>query len=72
MKNLERATLVGETTGGGAHPGGDRIVNDYFLVWVPSGRTINPISKTNWEGTESNRTSQFQRKKPWIGPIPQP
>jgi C-terminal processing protease CtpA/Prc len=50
MKNLERATLVGETTGGGAHPGGDRIVNDYFLVWVPSGRAINPISKTNWEG----------------------
>jgi len=51
MKNLKRATLVGETTGGGAHPGGDRIVNDYFLVWVPSGRAINPISKTNWEGT---------------------
>jgi hypothetical protein len=50
MKNLKRATLVGETTGGGAHPGGDRIVNDYFLVWVPSGRAINPISKTNWEG----------------------
>jgi hypothetical protein len=51
MKNLKRATLVGETTGGGAHPGGDRIVNDYFLVWVPSGRAVNPISKTNWEGT---------------------
>jgi hypothetical protein len=50
MKNLERATIVGETTGGGAHPGGSRIVNDYFLVWVPSGRAINPISKTNWEG----------------------
>lgn len=50
MKNLKRAILVGETTGGGAHPGGDRIVNDHFLVWVPSGRAINPISKTNWEG----------------------
>jgi C-terminal processing protease CtpA/Prc len=50
MKNLKRATIVGETTGGGAHPGGDRIVNDYFLVWVPTGRAINPISKTNWEG----------------------
>lgn len=51
MKNLKRATIVGETTGGGAHPGGSRIVNDYFLVWVPTGRAINPISKTNWEGT---------------------
>ena len=51
LKNLERATIVGETTGGGAHPGGSRIVNDYFLVWVPGGRAINPITKTNWEGT---------------------
>jgi len=51
LKNLKRATIVGETTGGGAHPGGSRIVNDYFLVWVPSGRAINPITKTNWEGT---------------------
>jgi hypothetical protein len=50
LKNLKRATIVGETTGGGAHPGGDRIVNDYFLVWVPAGRAINPITKTNWEG----------------------
>lgn len=51
LKNLKRATLVGETTGGGAHPGGPRRINDYFAVWVPSGRAINPISKTNWEGT---------------------
>jgi hypothetical protein len=51
MKNLKRATIVGETTGGGAHPGGTRIVNDFFLVWVPMGRAVNPISKTNWEGT---------------------
>lgn len=50
LKNLERATIVGETTGGGAHPGGGRIVNDYFTVWVPSGRAINPITNTNWEG----------------------
>ena len=50
LKNLKRATIVGETTGGGAHPGGSRIVNDDFLVWVPSGRAINPITRTNWEG----------------------
>jgi hypothetical protein len=51
LKNLKRATIVGETTRGGAHPGGPRRINDHFLVWVPSGRAINPISKTNWEGT---------------------
>jgi hypothetical protein len=51
LRNLERATLIGETTGGGAHPGGTRIATERYTVWVPSGRAINPISKTNWEGT---------------------
>ncbi|MCB0707064.1 MAG: hypothetical protein KDC34_17230 [Saprospiraceae bacterium] len=51
LRNLERATLIGEVTGGGAHPGGTRIATDRFTVWVPSGRAINPITKTNWEGT---------------------
>jgi retinol-binding protein 3 len=51
LKNLKRATIVGETTGGGAHPGGRRRISDHFAVFVPSGRAINPVSKTNWEGT---------------------
>jgi C-terminal processing protease CtpA/Prc len=51
LKNLKRATIVGETTGGGAHPGGPARVNPHFFVWVPRGRAINPVSKTNWEGT---------------------
>ncbi len=50
LKNLERATLVGETTGGGAHPGGTRIATYRFTIWVPDGRAINPITNTNWEG----------------------
>ena len=51
LKCLKRATIVGETTGGGAHPGGTRKVHEHFVVFIPSGRAINPISKTNWEGT---------------------
>lgn len=51
LKNLKRATIIGETTGGGAHPGGPRRIGEHFMVFVPSGRAINPISKTNWEGT---------------------
>lgn len=51
LKNLKRATLIGETTGGGAHPGGIVIATDQFAVWIPSGRAINPITNTNWEGT---------------------
>jgi len=50
LKNLKRATLIGETTGGGAHPGGPEIVNDNFTINVPKGRAINPITNTNWEG----------------------
>ena len=51
LKNLKRATIVGETTGGGAHPGGMVRLADHFGVFIPIGRAINPISKTNWEGT---------------------
>ncbi|NOR21242.1 MAG: hypothetical protein GQ476_00875 [Candidatus Aminicenantes bacterium] len=50
LKNLKRATLIGETTGGGAHPGGPMVVNDNFILNVPKGRAINPVTKTNWEG----------------------
>ena len=50
LKNLKRATIVGETTGGGAHPGGVRRITDHFGIWLPTGRAINPITKTNWEG----------------------
>ena len=51
LKNLKRATIIGETTGGGAHPGGMVRLHEHFGVFIPVGRAINPISKTNWEGT---------------------
>jgi C-terminal processing protease CtpA/Prc len=51
LKNLKRATLVGETTGGGAHPVRMQHIDDHFILQVPYERAINPISKTNWEGT---------------------
>jgi C-terminal processing protease CtpA/Prc len=51
LKNLKRATIIGETTGGGAHPGGVERLNDHFGVFIPIGRAISPITKTNWEGT---------------------
>jgi len=52
LKNLERATIIGETTGGGAHPVNARIFpNLLFGMRLPFGRAINPISGTNWEGT---------------------
>jgi C-terminal processing protease CtpA/Prc len=51
LKNLKRATIVGETTGGGAHPVSGHKIDEHFTIGVPFARAINPISKTNWEGT---------------------
>lgn len=51
LKNLKRATIVGETTGGGANPGGMMPINENYVVFLPTGTAINPITKTNWEGT---------------------
>ncbi len=51
LKNLKRATIVGEPTGGGAHPGDIVHLNQHFDVFIPSGRPLNPVSGTNWEGT---------------------
>jgi C-terminal processing protease CtpA/Prc len=50
LKALKRATIVGETTGGGAHPVSDRQIDDHFTIGVPGARAINPITHTNWEG----------------------
>src|SRR5439155_7202386 len=51
LKNLKRATLIGETTGGGAHPVSGHRIDAHFMIGVPFARAITPISKTNWEGT---------------------
>ena len=50
LKNLNRATIIGETTGGGAHGADFKLINDYFDMSIPMARAINPITKTNWEG----------------------
>jgi retinol-binding protein 3 len=51
LQTQKRATIVGETTGGGAHPGGMVPLGERFIAFIPTGRAINPITKTNWEGT---------------------
>ena len=51
LKSLKRATLVGETSGGGAHTVAPHRLDDHFFIEVPFGRFVNPITKTDWEGT---------------------
>ena len=50
LKHLKRATLVGETTGGGAHPVMARRVGDHFFVMIPFARYVSAVTKANWEG----------------------
>jgi hypothetical protein len=50
VKHLKRGTVVGEVTAGGANPGGLVYLNANFAAFIATGRAINPITKTNWEG----------------------
>ena len=49
FQTQKRATLVGETTGGGANPGDDLPIGHDFVAFIPTGRSINPVTHTNWE-----------------------
>jgi hypothetical protein len=51
LKTQKRATIVGETTGGGAHPVRGLSAGDHFTIGVPFGRPINPVTKGDWEGS---------------------
>lgn len=50
MQALKRATVIGKPTWGGAHPTRPYRLGDHFLAWIPSRRSINPITHGNWEG----------------------
>jgi hypothetical protein len=49
FQTQKRGTLIGAKTGGGANPGGMFALADGFIAFVPVGRAINPVTKTNWE-----------------------
>lgn len=51
LQTQKKATIIGEVTGGGANPGDEVPLGNGFFAFIPTGRAINPITKTNWEGT---------------------
>lgn len=51
LKNLKRATIVGETTEGAANPRDVYRINEHFWMGIPTARPVSPITQTNWEGT---------------------
>jgi hypothetical protein len=76
LKNLKRATVVGETTGGGANSGDDIRLLPNFAAFMPMSRLISPITKSNWEGVgvtpdvsvcadDAMRTAQVAILKKW-------
>lgn len=50
LKTRKRATLVGETTRGGAHPTDFHPLTPHIMVSIPNARAVNPVTGTNWEG----------------------
>jgi Peptidase family S41/N-terminal domain of Peptidase_S41 in eukaryotic IRBP len=50
LQCLKRATVIGETTGGGGHLTDTRTIDAQFSVRVPYARSISPVTKAGWEG----------------------
>lgn len=50
MQALKRATVIGERTWGGANASRPYRLSEYFAAFIPSRRSISPITHTDWEG----------------------
>lgn len=51
LQALGRAEVIGETTGGGAHPTRPFPISAAVHIGIPFARSISPITGTNWQGT---------------------
>jgi Peptidase family S41/N-terminal domain of Peptidase_S41 in eukaryotic IRBP len=51
LQALGRAELIGEATGGGAHPTRAFPISAAVHIGIPFARSINPVTGTNWQGT---------------------
>jgi len=51
LQAQDRAQVIGETTGGGAHPTRTMPISETMAVSVPFARSVNPVTGTNWQGT---------------------
>jgi hypothetical protein len=50
LQQLGRAVVVGERSRGGAHPREGYTVHPHLEATIPVGRSVNPVSGTDWEG----------------------
>lgn len=49
LQSLKRAVIIGEVSGGGANFWEGKIATNRFYIHIPNARTIDPITKINWE-----------------------
>ncbi len=49
LKHLDKAIIVGQVTKGGAQPKYPVHLNEHFLITIPMERSVNAVTKTNWE-----------------------
>jgi tetratricopeptide (TPR) repeat protein len=50
MKVRKRATIIGDSTRGGAHSVDLYKIDDQFEIYISTERAINPLTGENWEG----------------------
>jgi C-terminal processing protease CtpA/Prc len=50
LQALKRATIVGEPSGGGAHPFTYKRIHPHFVLWSVVEKSLNPITGGNWQG----------------------
>lgn len=51
LKHFNKATIIGQTSAGAAHSIDFMEVNENYLIQLPIGRSIHPVTKIDWEGT---------------------
>jgi Peptidase family S41/N-terminal domain of Peptidase_S41 in eukaryotic IRBP len=51
LQALGRAEVIGEVTGGGAHPTRPFPISAAVHIAIPFARSISPVTGTNWQGT---------------------
>lgn len=50
LKMLKRATVIGETTGGGGHVGAFHRIDEHFGMGISETKITNPYGKPDWDG----------------------
>lgn len=50
LQALGRAKIVGQTSGGGAHPFQYLPVTEHYVLWSVTAKSVNPITGSNWQG----------------------